>query len=69
MNKDFGVKRRIDKDFDELIKRIQRAKIKNGTGDLRKRNTFSSRRITLAITRHKAFQDFVVPDIIKADLK
>jgi len=69
MTGDFGVERRVAKDFDNLIKKIQKEKVKNGTADLRKRKTFSSRRITLAMTRHPSFKDIVVPDIIKADLE
>lgn len=67
--KDFGVERRVARDFDDMIREIQKKKIKNGTADVRRRKTFSSRRITLAMTRHKAFKEFVIPDIIKADLE
>ncbi len=66
--KDFGVERRVAKDFDNIIREIQKKKIENGTADIRKRKTFSSRRITLAMTRHKIFQEVVIPDIIKSDL-
>lgn len=69
MKNDFGVERRVAKDFDKIIRDIQKKKIANGTADIRRRNTFSSRRITLAMTRHKEFQEIVIPDIIKSDLK
>jgi len=67
MNED--VTERVSKEFAELIKKIQVQKIKNNTSNLRKRKTFSTRRITLAMTRHPTFNEIVVPDIIKADLE
>lgn len=63
------VTERVSREFVELIKKIQIQKIKNNTASLRKRKTFSTRRITLAMTRHPVFNEIVVPDIIKADLE
>jgi len=43
---------RISKEFDDMLKKTANAKIINGTAKLNKRDTFSTRRITLAMARH-----------------
>ena len=59
---------RVTKEFDNLIRDIQRAKIKNGTADVRDRRTFSSRRITLAMMRHDDM-GIIAKDIINTKLE
>jgi len=44
---------RISKEFDDMLKKTANAKIINGTAKLNKRDTFSARRLTLAMARHR----------------
>jgi len=60
--------KRIAKEFDELIKTIQKEKIANGTAEIRDRRTYSNRRITLAITRHPEIKN-IMRDIINTKLE
>jgi|TARA_R110000787_G_scaffold199647_1_gene310725 hypothetical protein len=44
---------RISKEFDDMLKKTANAKIVNGTAKLNERGTFSTRRLTLAMARHR----------------
>lgn len=62
------VRIRVDEEFDKIIRKIQKEKIKNGTAEIENKKLYSSRRITLAITRHEYFQK-VIKDIINQRLE
>ena len=53
------IKIRVAIEFDEMIKRIAKKKIDNGTADGYDRESFSRRRITLAISRHPLIKSIV----------
>lgn len=55
---------RVDRKFDEELKRIVKLRLREGFDD----RPQSTRRLTLAITRHRLFPD-IEKDIINADLK
>ncbi len=42
---------RTSDEFKDMIEKIQKEKIRNGTAEINDRRTFSTRRITLAMTR------------------
>ena len=44
---------RVSKEFEKRLRNLANAKIKNGTAKLQRRETFSTRRLTLALTRHQ----------------
>ena len=57
---------RVSNDFEKIMRNLANAKIKNGTAELQKRETFSTRRLTLALTRHQDI-DKIMKDIEKAE--
>jgi biotin-(acetyl-CoA carboxylase) ligase len=57
---------RVSNDFEKIMRNLANAKIKNGTAELQKRETFSTRRLTLALTRHQDI-DKILKDIEKAE--
>jgi|TARA_R100000656_G_scaffold76218_1_gene56339 biotin-(acetyl-CoA carboxylase) ligase len=57
---------RVSKEFDKRLRNLANAKIKNGTAKLQRRETFSTRRLTLALTRHQDI-DKIMKDIEKAE--
>lgn len=59
---------RVSKEFDKILQKIAEQKVMNGTAKINRRDTFSDRRITLAMTRHPKFKD-IVEDISLADLE
>ena len=57
---------RVSNDFEKIMRNLANAKIKNGTAKLQNRTTFSTRRLTLALTRHQDI-DKIMKDIEKAE--
>jgi len=57
---------RVSNDFEKIMRNLANAKIKNGTAKLQRRETFSTRRLTLALTRHQDI-DKILKDIEKAE--
>lgn len=53
------IKIRVAIEFDEMVKKIAMIKIKNGTADINDRESYSRRRITLALTRHPLIKSIV----------
>jgi len=57
---------RVSNDFEKIMRNLANAKIKNGTAKLQRRETFSTRRLTLALTRNQDI-DKILKDIEKAE--
>jgi|TARA_R100000789_G_C2947310_1_gene133945 hypothetical protein len=44
---------KVSPEFELMLKKIANTKVRNGTANIHKRETFSTRRLTLAMARHQ----------------
>lgn len=57
---------RVDKEFNDIVKQIANEKLRNRTARAEDRESFSNRRITLAMSRHPDMKK-IMKDIEKAE--
>ena len=57
---------RISSEFDKLLEKIASEKINNGTAKVYDKKSFSKRRITLALSRHRDMEK-MAEDVANAD--